>query len=218
MKNLKEFVRVWSWILLILFCVIGLFYPIIGALALICMIAPIVFSFFKGRYWCGNFCPRGRFSDIILSKISPKRKIPGVFKKRWFRFTFLAVLMSLFTVQIILSWGNMTAIGTVFIRMILITTLLTILLAALFNQRTWCTFCPMGTLAHLVAKYTPLKNNITHVTFNTEKCVNCKICSKNCPIEIDVLEYKGRSKVLHADCLKCELCIRKCPKNSLYIA
>lgn len=37
------------WILLI-FIVVGFFYPIVGLLAIVCMIAPVTMSVFRGRY------------------------------------------------------------------------------------------------------------------------------------------------------------------------
>ncbi|MGF7186651.1 polyferredoxin [Desulfitispora alkaliphila] len=46
------------WIGFILFLSIGLIYPLIGVIALICMLAPVVVGLITGkRIWCGNFCP-----------------------------------------------------------------------------------------------------------------------------------------------------------------
>lgn len=88
MVNIKKFIHKWAWVLLAIYCVVGIFYPLIGLAALICMLAPSVVSIFRGRMWCGNFCPRGSFNDIILSKISRKRPVPEIFKKTWFRLIF----------------------------------------------------------------------------------------------------------------------------------
>ena len=41
------------WII-IAYIIVGWFYPIIGLLALICMIGPVVTSVTKGRWWCGK--------------------------------------------------------------------------------------------------------------------------------------------------------------------
>ena len=46
------------WII-IAYIILGWFSPVIGLLALICMIGPVVTSIFKGRWWCGHVCPRG---------------------------------------------------------------------------------------------------------------------------------------------------------------
>lgn len=215
---MKKFIHKWSWTILITFCIIGLFYPYIGAVAIVCMLAPVLVSFFKGRLWCGNFCPRGSFNDILLARISKRLRSPKFLKKQWFRFLFLGLLMGGFAIQLFMAWGDIGAVGAVFVRMIIITTLLTILLGTIFNQRTWCTICPMGTMAHYVAKIKPVNGRINHVTFDKQKCVNCKICSKSCPVGIDVLKHKDTGKVEHPDCMKCRVCVEKCPKDSLHIA
>lgn len=217
MKNIKKLLHKWLWTVLLVFCIAGIFYPAIGAAALICMLAPVVTAFFGGRFWCGNFCPRGSLNDIIVPKISRKSGIPKLFKKSWFKLLFFAVLMGGFAVQITIAWGSAAAVGAVFVRMIIITTLLSLLLGSIFSPRTWCTVCPMGTLSQYISALKPVSNKISHVTFNKEKCVNCKICSRACPIDIDVLMYKNAGKVTNASCLKCEACVGKCPKKSLYM-
>ena len=55
------------WII-IAYIIVGWFYPVIGLLALICMIGPVMTSIWKGRWWCGNVCPRGNMYDRLLSK------------------------------------------------------------------------------------------------------------------------------------------------------
>lgn len=79
------------WVLLT-FLIVGLFYPAIGLIAIICMLAPVVVSFFRGRYWCGNFCPRGSFYDNVLAKFSPKKKIPAFFRTNTFRIFVLLLI------------------------------------------------------------------------------------------------------------------------------
>lgn len=162
MNNIKKIIHSWAWILLVVFCIAGIFYPIIGAAAVLCMLAPIAVAFFKGRLWCGSFCPRGSFNDIILSKFSLKKPLPHFMKTKWFRLLFLVILMSAFAIQLLMAWGNFTAIGMVFVRMIIVTTLLTIGLGIYYNQRTWCTICPMGTMAHYATKTVQAKKTTEH--------------------------------------------------------
>lgn len=215
MNGIKQMAHRWSWIVLLAFCFIGLFYPIIGALALICMLAPVVVAFFKGRMWCGNFCPRGSFNDVVLAKFSAKGKMPEFLSKTWFRIVFLIVLMSAFTMQLTLAWGNSVAIGRVFVRMIIITTLITLILGLIYKPRTWCTFCPMGTMAYYVSKIKFFKARAQQIQFNKAACVNCNICSKSCPININVLSFKDEGIVSDPNCLKCMACVKNCPKKAL---
>jgi polyferredoxin len=218
MDGLKRFIHNWAWLLLITYCIVGLVYPYIGVAALVCMLSPLVIAFARGRLWCGNFCPRGSFNDNILARISRKKGIPQIMKRTWFRVLFLSLLMAAFTTQLIFAWGSMLAVGKVFVRMILITTGVGIVLGVTFSQRAWCVICPMGTTAHFITKFATVGSKNKYVTFNEEKCVECKLCSKTCPIGIDVLSYKKHGKVTHADCLKCNMCVNKCPKKSINIA
>lgn len=214
-KELKKWIHQRSWVLLVAFCIVGLFYPFIGGLALVCMLAPVVVAFFKGRIWCGNFCPRGSFNDIILARFSTKRKIPAFLRETWFRILVLIGVMSAFIFQLTLAWGNFLSVGRVFVRMIIITTLITIILGLIYKPRTWCTFCPMGTMAYFVSKLKNLKLHIKHIQFNKNDCISCNRCTKNCPINIDVLSYKDEGVISDPNCLKCGVCIAKCPKKAL---
>jgi Pyruvate/2-oxoacid:ferredoxin oxidoreductase delta subunit len=62
------------------------------------------------------------------------------------------------------------------------------------------------------------KKNANHVSFVADDCVNCKLCTKSCPMSIDVLAHKDNTQVLDGDCLKCNICVEKCPKKALKIA
>jgi hypothetical protein len=40
----------------------------------------IIGGIFRGRYVCGNLCPRGGFFDRLISPVSPKLPIPAGFR------------------------------------------------------------------------------------------------------------------------------------------
>jgi hypothetical protein len=48
------------------------------------MVAPIIVSVFKGRFWCGNLCLRGNFYDNVINyyelKIYSKKSLHIHFK------------------------------------------------------------------------------------------------------------------------------------------
>lgn len=217
MTGVKKFIHEWIWVILLIFCVGGLLYPAIGIAAIVCMLAPVVVAFFRGRAWCGSFCPRGSFSDSILTKISVGKYIPKVLKTAGFRVLFLVLLMGAFGIQLTFAWGDTIKTGTVFVRMILITTLLTLILGVVFKPRTWCTFCPMGTMASYVTRMKSSRRAARQVAFHEDRCINCRLCSKRCPMEIEVLKFKEQGSVAHPDCIKCEVCVEQCPKKALEI-
>lgn len=193
-----------------IYLIVGYFFPAAGIIALICMLAPVLIAPVKGRYWCGNYCPRGSLYDTILSKVSPKKSIPSFFRTKVFRSFMVIFILSVFSIQMYYAWSNLDEMGLVFLRIIFITTVVGIVLGLLYNHRTWCSFCPMGTMASWFSH----KNTKTLHVDNS--CVNCKLCSKACPFALFPQKGKGKeSGFTHSDCLKCEKCVAACPKKSL---
>ncbi len=217
MKHFSRFLHQWAWVILVIFCILGLIYPAIGIGAVICMLAPIVVAFFNGRKWCGTYCPRGSFNDVVLSKVSFRHKIPALLGDNRFRISFLVLILAGFCIQLVFSWGDISSVGRVFVRMIIITTLAAVILGSVFNHRAWCLICPMGTMAGFTAKKTSLKREHGGIRFNQVSCIDCKLCTRSCPMNIDVHRYKTQGKVLHSDCIQCGTCMEKCPRKSLHL-
>ena len=130
----------------------GLFYPFLGYLVVAMMATFLTLAFFKGRYWCWNFCPRGAFLDIVLSKVSLNKPLPKSFVKQWFRWLIFILFMSFIILRIIHTGGNLIAIGSVFVVMCIFTTIISIVLGVLTKHRGWCMICPMGTLQEKIGK------------------------------------------------------------------
>jgi NAD-dependent dihydropyrimidine dehydrogenase PreA subunit len=55
-----------------------------------------------------------------------------------------------------------------------------------------------------------------HVVPDSARCVQCGICSYNCPIGIDVRAYAWRGEsIKHSECLTCGECVARCPRGVL---
>lgn len=79
-----------------------------------------------------------------------------------------------------------------------------LLIFGLFNSRAWCKYgCPVGGLVGLVSKLSP-----TSVTRHVDNCINCKKCSRVCPMGIDVA---SKERVNTLDCNTCLMCVDACP-------
>jgi len=130
----------------------GLFYPALGYLVVAMMVFLLVLSFFKARYWCWNFCPRGAFLDGVMSKFSPQKPTPKIFTKQWFRWSMVIIFMVFLFFRISHTGGSLIAIGAVFVSMCLITTVISIVLSIFTKHRAWCVICPMGKLQETISK------------------------------------------------------------------
>ncbi|SHJ63497.1 4Fe-4S binding domain-containing protein [Clostridium cavendishii DSM 21758] len=203
----------YSYLILMLFLIVGLFDFRVGLIATICMFAPVVVSFFKGRFWCGNICPRGSFYDNFVSKFANKKKTPKFLKTVYFRIVITVLMLTVFTSGMIKNWGNIYGMGFVVYRLIVVTTIIGLILSLLYNERTWCNFCPMGSIAALISKFKNKGNRKLLLKVNTS-CISCKLCEKNCPMGIAPYQYKDDS-ISHHDCIQCGKCVYKCPKKSI---
>jgi ferredoxin len=58
-----------------------------------------------------------------------------------------------------------------------------------------------------------------HVIPESSRCVQCGVCSYNCPIGIDVRAHVWRDEaVKHSECLTCGECVARCPRGVLRFA
>lgn len=79
-----------------------------------------------------------------------------------------------------------------------------IALLSLPIKNFWCRYlCPYGALLGLGSLFSPVK-----ITRNLERCIDCKLCTKACPSNIQV----HRVKRVHSDeCMACLACAQVCP-------
>lgn len=183
----------------------GWFYPVLGYAMMVCMIAPVAVSAARGRYWCGWFCPRGSFFDYVMRRFSRNKPAPAWMRSTPFRIGMIVFLMTVMSVQIAAVWPDPWAIGFVFIKLLAITTVVGMVLAVLYKPRTWCGFCPMGTMSSwLAAGKRPLQ-------VEESTCKSCNLCANVCPMTLS----PHKPDKSHADCIKCEQCVHTCRPKAL---
>jgi NAD-dependent dihydropyrimidine dehydrogenase PreA subunit len=55
-----------------------------------------------------------------------------------------------------------------------------------------------------------------YVVPDASRCLQCGICSFNCPINIDIRRYAWLGKPIHnSQCLTCGECVSRCPRGAL---
>lgn len=187
---------------------VGWVYPQAGYWAPVCMLGGLLPAFFWGRRWCGQWCPRGSFLERFVEPVSGSRPVPPVLRSLAFRLFAMAVLFTVFGVRISMLWPDPLKIGGFFVMFLTITTAVGVALGLIYKPRTWCGFCPIGTMASWasVNKY-PVRV--------AADCSGCGACENACPLGIKPHEYKEAGAVCDADCLKCRMCVVSCPQQSL---
>lgn len=77
---------------------------------------------------------------------------------------------------------------------------------------------PMMTLHSIIKQATHKQHRLAFSAIipESERCVQCGICSFNCPLGIDVrLHALQGQPVIDSACLTCGECVRRCPRGVL---
>lgn len=217
-----------AWLAVPVIAVGGLFYPWLGFAVIGIMVSLMVMSLFRGKYWCGNFCPHGSMFDTVLVRVSAMRRIPALFRAPALKWGFFVFFMVMFGVRLVGAFGRLgepgfpDRLGMVFVRQYLIfPTILGVVLALFINPRTWCSFCPMGTIQEVMYRVgTRLGANRSRDTklawSDPARCRKCGKCARVCPLELEPyrsLEEGGMD--FHRACMRCATCVEHCPTGAL---
>lgn len=191
-----------------------------GTMAL--FVITIVLAIAFKRSFCGLLCPFGALQELfgmLGRKVFGKNfTMPKKIDKplRYLKYVIL-VITAIFAWKTAELWmspydpwaayahlsaGPGELFGELLIGFII---LLLTLIGSLLYDRFFCKYlCPMGAFYGIVAKISPNK-----IVRNEDTCINCGICSKKCPVNIDVAHSK---QITSAECINCLTCILSCPK------
>ncbi len=189
---------------------------------LILFIITLVVAILFRRSFCGLLCPFGAIQEFFakIGRMIFKRKliIPiGIDKPlRYLKYVVLVITVAFAWLTAGLwvapydpwsAYGHLSeGLGAVWAESAvgLILLIITIIGSILYD-RFFCKYlCPMGALYGIIAKISPFR-----VVRNENICIDCGICSKVCPVNIDVAKSK---EVKSAECINCQICVLKCPK------
>ena len=189
-----------------------------------------VLTIIFGKVFCGWFCPLGSVQEFIYNKTGKLResaflKLPVKIKNSRFTkriillmnnvFSFIkyAVLIMIIvrtTKEVSLIFGRIDPYYALFnfwtgdVLLTAIVVLASVLILSVFIYRPWCRwFCPLGAMLGIIQFFSFYK-----IKRNKDLCINCGLCSKNCPQNIIVAE---KITVFCTECIKCGKCVSSCP-------
>jgi uncharacterized protein with FMN-binding domain/NAD-dependent dihydropyrimidine dehydrogenase PreA subunit len=213
LKNQLPHIRLGVQILSMLLILAGILYglPLLqGSL--------IFITILMGPVFCGWICPFGLLQDLMIrlsDLLHIKRKpLPKNFYKAMTPLRYLLLAISLFVtagfvftffsydpragIEAFLAGNQIALAGWAIIG--------TFLLLGLFYERPFCnSLCIEG------AKYGALSiARPFTVVRNDDKCVDCGLCDRSCPMHITVSKVE---QVRSPQCISCMNCVSACPKE-----
>ncbi len=197
---------------------------------LVLLVAVLAVALLLRSAFCGWLCPFGFLQDLVssFSRFMQKR-IPGLrrgmatLKKRGARLAVLDRYLR-YIKYLVLAWavGGSAYFGYMVFRdydpwsALLniaefsftpgVIVLAVTLVASLFIERPWCRYaCPLGAASGLLGKVSPI-----YLKREESACTSCKICTRACPMGIDV---HTATTIRSADCNTCLECVGACPRD-----
>ena len=176
-----------------------------------------------GRFFCGWICPMGIFLDQthkITAKNNEKIKIlQRNYEKYIILLTvLLASLVFNFSLPYLFSPPGIIYRAVIYYALIgifgidlgLLGLVFIFDVLAIHYGRTWCnTICPLGTLISTLSFINLVKPKV-----DREKCTDCLICEKICPMGIPLRNVKNFGMMA---CTKCLKCFERCPAKAIKI-
>jgi polyferredoxin len=228
-----------KWILIVSFLLIPvtIFYisPIIlmmGAAegiatgSMILLILLFILSFFVARLWCGWLCPMGAWQEICSPVI--KHTVQEGWRK-YVKYVVAALWLGALALTIVTAGGirsvdpfygtvNGISISSLQVLMIVLVIFAVIFITAfLTGRRGFCNvLCPMAVVMIAGRKIRNLVGwPALQLSADASRCIDCKKCSKECPMGLDVNGMVRKGEMENADCILCASCADTCPKSAI---
>lgn len=180
-----------------------------------------VSTIFIGRKFCGYICFIGTLQEEIfrLNRIKQKRRVPPSVHKFLCFFKYPVLLITLIMAVLLVQYKYMEfcpVVSLSFLSVITVwgvLTLLMIFVPGFFIERFWCRYlCPYAALMNVfqfLGRIFKIKKR--QIKRNMEVCVDCYLCTKNCPMNIDLTQFE---EVCDPNCIHCLQCLRVCPRSN----
>ncbi len=179
------------------------------------LVAKIAGPVLFGRGYCGWSC----WTAMVLDYLPYKRNRLGRLALKWeqmryvhFAFSLLLVLALWFLFQYRPPPNGMEALAWLGAGNVIYFTSAIALAYMLKDNRAFCKYlCPITAILKVSSRFSLLK-----IAGEENNCTQCGACNKNCPMDINIMEYVNHGKrVLSTECIFCLTCTTVCPEGIL---
>jgi ferredoxin-type protein NapH len=191
-----------------------------------------VSSLFLGRLWCGWVCPAGGLQEMIEpinNKAVKGKKVDWIKWLIWIPWITLIVMMVIraggyHSVNLLLDTQNGISVAGAVDRPIIFAYIIYYFVIALFialpifiGKRAAChTVCWMAPFM-IIGRW--IRNRFSwpslRLTADSTACTNCKKCSSNCPMSLDVNAMVQSQKMENSECILCGTCVDNCAQKTI---
>ena len=183
-------------------------------------------SLFLGRLWCGYLCPSGGLQELyrlVYDRPLRTRKM-NVLKYLIFLGIFGSLIFGIWssgglsTVDLFYGTaGGISLAGAAGIAGFMGPVIIVSALTLIFGRRGFChTFCPIAVMLMTGRKIRNLGRwPALHIETDSKKCTDCKECSDNCPMSLNVKSMVCEGRMENADCILCGNCVDNCPNGAI---
>lgn len=188
-----------------------------------------VFSLFLGRAWCSWACPAGGLQEISFSARDKKAR-GGKFD--WIKYFIWVPWIGIIAFMVAKAGGyhqvdpfylikdNLSEsepasnlIYYIFLYYIIVGTFLILSLTA--GRRAGCHYicwmAPFMIIGNKIKNFFRVPS--LHLNSDKERCSNCKTCTKNCPMSLDVNGMVQNGSMVNSECIHCGTCADGCTKG-----
>jgi ferredoxin len=175
----------------------------------------LLFTFFKGRIFCGWVCPQGAIQDVLLRKnlmVSVSYRWERFLQwGRWLVFGVIALMALFFSIGWFCQFDPFKAVFQLYGTPMMFGMAFVVLGLSLFIYRPFCRFlCPLGGLFSLV-NWLALRLGVQSDKL-MPACKSCQKCSNECASNALFLDEK-QVKVRRSLCIECMDCLKVCPSH-----
>lgn len=199
---------------------------IIGG-SLIVFMLMLILSMFLGRAWCGYLCPAGGLQECaFMIKDTPaaqgkRDKIKYVIWTIWIFAVIITFILGKngVTINPFYMTDHGISVASINNYVIYYGVILLLVVPPLIHRKRatchyFCWMAPFMVIGSSIGR--ALRIPQLHIEADRAKCVSCGLCSKACPMGLDVKKMVSDGTGSKCpECIQCGACVDQCPKKVL---